>query len=474
MRLYVRNARLDQNGEILPLGLLCEDGKITRILRANDCPAPDLDQALDALPNGPGMQISQTDGSTAIDAGGLLLLPGGVDPHTHFDLDIGFTKASDNFATGSVAALCGGTTTVIDHMAFGPDGCHLLHQYSKYQDLAKDCSCDYGLHGVLQHLGGTVIDDFSLLKDKGVSSLKLYMTYAFKLDHDIALKALQRAKELDMTVCVHCEDDSLLQETRRRFVSEGKTNPSFHGKSRPPEAEAIAVRRILDLARKAGDARIYVVHLSTALGLEEIRKARKAGQENIFAETCPQYLLLDESAYDRPDALKYVMSPPIRSKSDAEALWDGLAKGDIDTIGTDHCPFFYETQKQRGASDFALAPNGAPGVELRMPLMLSEGFLKRKISLSRVIELCCSNPARIFGLSQKGSLNDFQDADFALYSTEDTAVTAESLHENVDYTPYEGMILKASPKLTVLRGELMAANGKFLGSKGTGSYIFRK
>jgi dihydropyrimidinase len=342
--------------------------------------------------------------------------------------------------------------------------------------LAKTSAADYGLHGVIQHVDEEILGGLDLLRGEGVSSVKIYLTYAYKIDDESSLKLFKRAKELGMTVCVHCEDDDLLSEARKRLVQKGLTSPRCHGESRPPEAEGKAVARILEIAKKAGDARVYIVHLSTALGLNAITQAREAGQENIFAETCPQYLFLDESRYKNNDALKYIMSPPLRSPSDIEALWEGLKSGRIQTIGTDHCPFFYKTQKMRGAEDFALCPNGAPGVELRMQLMFSEGFMKGKLTLPEVAALCCANPAKIFGLGgRKGEIAVGCDADFVLFdSSLETTASAASLHENVDYTPYEGMKLKGSPTMTILRGNIASAKGSFTGSSGSGCYLKRR
>lgn len=416
-------------------------------------------------------------GATVINATGKVLLPGGVDPHTHFDLDVGFTRASDDFYTGSIAAACGGTTTVIDHMAFGPAGCRLTHQVEVYHQLAQRAVIDYGLHGVIQHVDAQVLKDMKLLRDtEGITSHKVYLTYADMLNDDETLQVLQRAKQLKLTICAHCENDAIVNALRAKFVAAGKTAAEYHPKSRPAEAEAEAVFRFLSLAKAAGEAKAYVVHLSTALGLQAIQLMRENGQQNIFAETCPQYLLLDDTLYSDPtEGLKYLISPPLRTPADEAMLWGGLQTGNIDTIGTDHCPFFFKTQKQRGKDNFTLAPNGAPGVELRMALLFSEGYKKGRLTLPEVVRTCCTRPAEIFGVApQKGDIAVGADADLVLFNPDAKwQVTQSRLHENVDYTPYEGMQLCGRPIMTIARGEIIVENGKFVGGEGRGRYLRR-
>ncbi len=415
--------------------------------------------------------------AAVVDAAGKYLLPGGVDPHTHFDLDLGSVRASDDFYTGSVAAACGGTTTIIDHIAFGPPGCTLFHQLEKYRGLAGRCVVDYGFHGVLQHVDGAVLADMERLRaQEGVASLKLYLTYDFKLNDADTFRALRRARELDLTVCAHCENDGVVSLLRREMAEKGCTAPRWHPLSRPPLAEAEAVSRFLALAALAGDAKAYVVHLSTRRGLDAVLEARGKGQTNVLAETCPQYLFLDDSLYDDPrEGLKYIMSPPLRAPADQAALWEGLRRGDIDALGTDHCPFFFKTQKQAGADDFTLCPGGAPGVELRMPLLFSEGFMKGRLSLPGIVRMCCARPAEIFGLApRKGDIRPGADADLVLFDPKiEWTVDISKLHENVDYTPYQGMRLIGAPTATYSRGELVAENGNFKGEAGRGKYLRR-
>jgi len=234
---------------------------------------------------------------------------------------------------------------------------------------------------------------------------------------------------------------------------------------------------MLTLAERAGDAPLYIVHLSTQLGLDAIRVAKAREQQRIFVETCPQYLLLDDSLYeDASEGLKYLMSPPLRKPSDEEALWHGLAAGEIDTIATDHCPFFFTTQKQRGKDDFTLCPGGASGVEERMPLVFSYGFMEGRLTLPQLVSLCCTKPAQLFGLGDiKGDIKVGMDADLVLFdASKEFILTKEHLHENVDYTPYEGLPIKGYPALTISRGEVIVKDGSFVGKKGRGRYLKRR
>jgi len=452
-RLLFRNAFIVNSNRIFTGDLLAENGKITALGRG----LPDRD-------------------AHVIDANGKYLLPGGVDPHTHFDLDVGFTRASDNFYTGTIAAAFGGTTTVIDHMAFGPPGCRLTHQAEVYHNLAARSVVDYGFHGVFQHVDDDVLLDMARLKADGITSLKLYLTYRPNMLSDPdALSVLVRAKELGLVICAHCENDAIVSHLRAELKQAEKTQARFHPVSRPPEAEAEAVYRFLSLAKAAGEPQVYVVHLSSKAGLMALAALREAGQRNIFAETCPQYLYLDDSRYDDDaEGLKYIMCPPLRKQQDLDALWAGLASTDIDVIGTDHCPFFFQTQKQRGAADFTLCPTGAPGVELRMSLLFSE-CLQGRMPLPRMVRLCCTSPAVIFGLGdRKGDIVPGLDADLVLFDpTASWVVTQSRLHENVDYTPYEGMQLTGRPVMTVSQGEIIVENGIFTGSPGRGRYLKR-
>jgi len=423
-------------------------------------------------PDGPGSGA----GTEIIDASGKIVIPGGVDVHTHLNLETGLGTASDDFYTGTVAAACGGTTSIVDHPGFGPAGCSLDHQIKKYHGLAEGKAViDYGFHGVLQHVDDNVLSMMETLAAEGITSFKLYLTYGFKLSDADAFRVLRRAKELGVLIAVHPENDGVINLLRDEFKAEGKTGTRFHPLSRPAECEAEAINRMALFARIAGDAPLYIVHLTCALGLEFIEAARRRGQKNLLAETCPQYLFLDESLYslENNEGLKYIMCPPLRGHADIAGLWRGLASG-IDVVGTDHCPFFFETQKIMGKDDFTKCPTGAPGIEERVPLMYN-AVADGRISLRRFTDLCCTNPAKIFGLyPQKGVIAAGSDADIVIIDPDRRQIISHNnMRANVDYSAYEGMSVKGRPVLTISRGEVIARDGEFCGAKGRGKFLKR-
>jgi dihydropyrimidinase len=443
------------------------------------------------LARGAGADVDADAGIEVIDASGLLVMPGGVDAHTHMDLQAGDFRASDSFLTGTRAAACGGTTAIIDHLAFGPAGCNLMHQVDAYHKLARGAVIDYGFHGVVQRVDDDILAELPRLVDEGVTSLKFYMTYDYRLKDADIIRLLERTRELGILACVHCENHAMLTHLRARFLAEGKTAPSYHAASRPPTCEAEAVFRVLSLAHVAGDAPLYLVHNTSAAALAAASMAGETGDgslshqlsfaqlpPNVTLETCPQYLVLDEGRYELPgdEGLKFIMSPPLRTPSDAEALWEALACGFVSTVGTDHCPFYFDPDKLAGKDDFTRCPNGIPGVELRLALLHSEGVVKRGMSLNRMVEVASTAPARCFGIyPQKGTIAVGSDADIVLFDpVRKVKVTHALLHEQVDYTPYEGMELTGYPVMTISRGEVIVREGTFLGAEGRGRFLKRK
>jgi dihydropyrimidinase len=417
--------------------------------------------------------------TAVIDAAGKIVIPGGIDAHTHLALDVGFTVASDDFFTGTVAAAYGGVTAIVDHPAFGPTGCPLGYQIEQYHKLAeRNAVIDYGFHGVIQHVDDTVLNAMPSLAAAGITSYKVYLTYDYKIEDGGLYRVLEKAGKENLLITVHPENDGVINHLRRTFIAAGKTAPRYHPLSRPLECEAEAVGRMTLIARMAGDAPLYIVHLTNGLALDFIRAARGRGQRNLYAETCPQYLLLDESRYDLPgdEGLKYIMCPPLRAKADQAALWAGLALGDINVIATDHCPFFFATQKKRGSNDFTRTPSGAPGIEERMALIYSEGVVKNRITLRQFVNLNSTNPAKLFGLyPRKGTLRKGADADIVILDpSARTVLTAKDIHSNVDYTAYEGFTAIGQPITTISRGEVIVQDGVFRGAKGRGRFLKRE
>lgn len=455
MKVLIKGGTLvDANGEYRH-DLLIENGKIART----------------------SADIADTQVDQLIDASGLLVMPGGVDVHTHFNILVGSVRSCDDFFTGTRAAACGGTTTIIDHMGFGPAGCNLHHQLAQYHQDARDKAViDYSFHGVIQHIDDAILDELaSMVHDEGISSFKFYLTYQYHLQDGDVLRLLQRLKQVGALATVHPENDAAVNFNRRRFIAEGKTAPIWHAHSRPLSCEAEAIARTINLARLAGDTPLYIVHLSNGLGLDYIRLARAQGQP-VWAETCPQYLLLDINRYLEPDALKYILSPPLRPRPELDKLWVGIDDGSIDTVATDHCTFPLTQRQALAADDFTRCPNGLPGVENRMALLFSEGVATGRISPSRFVSLTSARPAQLFGLwPRKGNLMVGSDADLVLFDPHcRTTIHHSELHDNVDYSPWEGIACQGWPVMTLSRGEVVCDRGRFTGRAGHGRFLHRQ
>jgi dihydropyrimidinase len=455
MKKIIKNGTIATDSHIFQSDILIEDGIIREI--GESLSAPDAE---------------------ILDASGKYVIPGAVDVHTHMDLQAGKYRAVDDFFSGTVAAACGGTTSIVDHMAFGPQGCSLWHQVEEYHRLADNKAVvDYGFHGVIQHVDPSVLKEMKEIADnEGITSFKIYMTYDFMLKDDEIYQVLKQAKKEDIVIAVHCENDGVVNHLRRSYMEQGCTQPKYHPLSRPARCEAEAVNRMLHLAAMAGDAPVYIVHLSSKEGLLEIQKAKAAQQKHFAVETCPQYLTLTDALYqDDQEGLKAIMSPPLRKEEDTQALWQALHDDVLDVVATDHCPFLFSREKQAGADDFTACPNGAPGVEERLRILFSEGVLKKRITLPQMVKYLCTNPSRLYGLyPQKGTLLPGSDADIVILDpSKERILTQADMHGAGDYTCYEGWKVKGDIELVMLRGNTIVKNNQFLGKKGDGHYLRR-
>lgn len=413
------------------------------------------------------------DGAQVLDASGLLVIPGGVDVHTHLGLDVGFAQVADDFYHGTKAAAMGGVTCLVEHPGFGPGGCGLLHQVEAFKKLAEGrCCVDYGLHGVAQ--GDGHFDGLEELARAGCPSIKAYTTYGGRLGEEPLLSLMDEAASspLSVLVAVHCEDHALVSYLAARYRASAPHDPMSHARSRPDYAEALAVRQAVALARAAG-ATLYVVHLSCAAGLRAVQEAQVEGVK-VIAETCPQYLLLDETRYQGPDGLAYIMAPPLRRKADREALWRGLQGGSISVAATDHCAFSLADKRRLGTSSVFDCPGGIPGVQTRLPLLYTYGVLAGRISLERFVDVCCTAPARVMGLTRKGRLEPGFDADITVLDPQDERViSAATLNQRVDYTPFEGMAVRGWPRHVLSRGRAVVQDGEFAGEPSWGRFVHR-
>ena len=411
-----------------------------------------------------------------IDCQGKWLLPGGVDAHTHVGLQAGSQHVCDGWFHGSQAALAGGTTSIIEHISFDPDCSPQAALERAWAEAQGQCCCDYGLHGVVQRLNHSLTAALEQEKSRGVVSWKAYTTYDYAIAGAQLKQLLAACAAAGVLLTLHCEDDALLRRARQKLLDTGRLAPSYHPLARPAAAEAQAVAAALSAARQLGDAPLYIVHLSCQAALDQVRQARQLGQQNIYVETCPQYLLLDDSVYQQGTAaaLEEAMSPPLRGAADREALWQGLSDGSIDVLATDHCRFSL-AQKRLGQEDLRLTPNGAPGVEERLTLLLSQGVQSGRISLERAIDLLSAAPARIFGLRGKGRLAPGFDADLVLFDPQAACgFQAESLHGAGEYSLYRNQDLRGRVEAVWLRGRRVYDRGRVTAPAGLGNYLRRE
>ena len=412
-----------------------------------------------------------------IDASGKLVIPGGIDPHTHLELPFGGTSSSDDFRTGTIAAAHGGTTTIID-FAVQYQGEALAQGIDNWHRKAEGkTAIDYAFHLIVTDLPDERVPEMKNLIREGVTSFKLFMAYpgVFLSDDATIYRAMKAAGGLGGLICMHAENGIVINEIIKNALAEGKTAPKYHALTRPTKAEAEGVHRAIAIAEMA-EAPVYIVHLSCFDALEEVRAARDLGLP-AYAETCPQYLFLDYSYYEQEgfEGAKYVMTPPLREKWNQEKLWAGLRTDDLQVVSTDHCPFCFKEQKELGRGDFTKIPNGGPGVENRMSLIYNGGVAQGRISLNRFVELTSTAAAKIFGLfPRKGTIAVGSDADIVIFDpNEEITISKDTHHMNVDYSAYEGWKVKGATKTVLSRGRLVIEDGKFVGEPGSGQFLKR-
>lgn len=411
-----------------------------------------------------------------IDASGKLVIPGGIDPHTHMELPFGGTEASDDFRTGTIAAAHGGTTTIID-FAVQYKGQALSEGLDTWHAKAEGkAAIDYGFHLIVTDLEDERVPELYKAMDEGVTSFKLFMAYpgVFLADDATIFRAMSAAGSRGGLICMHAENGIVINEIIKRALAEGRTAPKYHALTRPTIAEAEGVHRAIAISEMA-ESPVYIVHLSCADSLNQVREARDRGLP-AFAETCPQYLFLSIEDYGEGfEGAKYVMTPPLREKWNQDELWKGLRTDDLQVISTDHCPFCMKEQKELGRNDFSKIPNGAPGVEHRMSLIYDGGVVKNRVSLNRFVELTSTAAAKMFGLfPRKGTIAVGSDADIVIFDPERVQTISVSTHHmNVDYSAYEGRKVQGTVETVLSRGRVVVEGGEFKGKAGDGQFLKR-
>jgi dihydropyrimidinase len=423
-------------------------------------------------------QLSPENATQTIDASNHLLLPGGIDVHTHLDMPFGGTMSADDFQTGTIAAAFGGTTTLID-FAIQYKGQTLRHAFDAWMKKAHDkATIDYAFHCIITDLGSAQLEEMADLIREGVTSFKLFMAYpgVFMLDDASIFRAMSQAAKHSGLICMHAENGGAIDVIVQQALAEGKRAPKYHALTRPTTAEAEATSRAIALAEMAG-CPVYIVHLSCNEALEKVREARDRGLP-AYAETCPQYLYLSLENMNAPgfEGAKYVFTPPLREKWHQEKLWHGLAHDTLQVVSTDHCPFCFKEQKELGIDDFTKIPNGGPGIEHRLSLIYTGGVHGKRFSPNRFVEVVATAPAKLFGLfPRKGTIAVGSDADLVIFDpNEEQVISAKTHHMRVDYSMFEGIQVKGVAKTVLSRGRAVIDAGKFVGRPGSGQFLRRQ
>lgn len=417
----------------------------------------------------------QDEGAEIIDAKGCYVFPGGIDPHTHLDMPFGGTVTKDDFESGTMAAAFGGTTTVID-FCLTEKGKPLKNAIQMWHEKSKDKAViDYSFHLMISEINDDVLGELpAVINEEGISSFKVFMAYknVFQADDSTLFRTLLTAKELGGLVMVHAENGDVIDYLTKKALADGKTDPIFHALTRPPEVEGEATGRAAQLTGLA-NSQLYVVHVSCADAVEKIAEARSKGFD-VWGETCPQYLVLDQTYLEKPDfeGAKYVWSPPLRDKKHQDVLWNALKTGVLQTLGSDQCSFDFKGQKDLGKGDFTKIPNGGPIIEDRLSILFSEGVTKGRISLNQFVDMTSTKTAKLFGLyPKKGTIAVGSDADLVLFDpTLERTISAETHHMAVDYNAFEGMKITGEPVSVLSRGEFVVRDKQFTGCAGRGKF----
>jgi len=452
MSILIKNGRIVNASEDYVADLLILNGKISAI-----------------------GQNFQVNAEQVIDASGKIVFAGAIDPHVHLDMPFMGTSSSDNYETGTLAALHGGTTTVIDFV-LQTQGKSLGYALDQWKSRSNgNCYGDYSFHmAVTDFNEGTKSEIRTMIQQEGITSFKTFMAYkgALMIDDGQMIQLMQEVNKQGGMVTVHATNGDMIDTLIAKHKREGKLTPLYHYLSQPEVTEAEASNRFAELAEYTG-VPAYIVHMTCEGALNAIRRSTMRNKR-VMAETCIQYLMLDASLYEREDGAKWVMSPPLREPKDQDALWAGLRQGLIQVVATDHCPFTWE-KKELGRNDFSKIPNGHPAIEHRVELLYSEGVAKGKISINKFVEVLCANPAKIFGMyPRKGTISIGADADVVIFDPNVRhTLSAKTHHMNVDYSSYEGVEVQGKCETVILRGKVAVDKGEVKIPKGYGQYIKR-
>ncbi|MBU8917414.1 dihydropyrimidinase [Bacillus sp. FJAT-29953] len=455
MKKIVKNGTIVTAADTFKGEILIEDGKITQI----------------------GANLSAV-GAEVIDAKGCLVFPGGIDPHTHLDMPFGGTVTRDDFESGTIAAAFGGTTSIID-FCLTNKGEPLKNAIQTWHNKSNNKAViDYSFHLMISEINDQVLNELpQVINEEGITSFKVFMAYknVFQADDETLFKTLVTAKDLGALVMVHAENGDVIDYLTKKALAEGKTDPIYHALTRPPELEGEATGRAARFTGLA-NSQLYVVHVSCADAVEKIAEARAKGYE-VWGETCPQYLVLDQSYLKKPnfEGAKYVWSPPLREKWNQDVLWNALKSGQLQTLGSDQCSFDFKGQKDLGRGDFTKIPNGGPMIEDRLTILFSEGVKKGRISLNQFVDITSTRIAKLFGLfPKKGTIAVGADADLVIFDPNiERVISAETHHMAVDYNAFEGMKVTGEPVSVLVRGEYVVRDKQFVGKPGSGQYLKR-